>query len=366
MTQAFETAIKASIAQLSHYIDIHKARPNVNFAEHVRQKRMDLASRVSTKKLVYLDTNAWKCIADFREGKSNLTSAMSAFALSLERAAQSGAFVFPIGLPTFFELDSMTSPATRGTLSQLVDDLSQGFCIAPFQDRVGTELHKLRMGDLHTPEGPENFLCSPVELLGIPKVSFPDFIKAHVEEETFNKAFFDTIAELPLSMQLEIAASAPGVKWDNSRNIADLNAGKDGHWSGIENLNTGIFVELKGCIGTWFAEEGITISSREIGIFALNALYHWDQMPSSRALPTLCVLSSLYGLMRFDPQRRYRNGDPNDFMVAASALPIANALFTDRKLANLLSDKRIGFNRFSNCAVVSGFDEMAEYLELQV
>ncbi|MNC53487.1 hypothetical protein D3C75_1029010 [compost metagenome] len=53
-------------------------------------------------------------------------------------------------------------------------------------------------------------------------------------------------------------------------------------------------------------------------------------------------------------------------MVAASALPIANALFTDRKLANLLSDKRIGFNRFSNCAVVSGFDEMAEYLELQV
>jgi hypothetical protein len=85
-------------------------------------------------------------------------------------------------------------------------------------------------------------------------------------------------------------------------------------------------------------------------------------MPESRALPTLHILSSLYGLMRFDSQRRYHDGDPNDFMVAASALPVANALFTDKKLSNLLSDRRIGLSKFSNCKVVSGFDEMAKYL----
>jgi hypothetical protein len=74
----------------------------------------------------------------------------------------------------------------------------------------------------------------------------------------------------------------------------------------------------------------------------------------------------LYGLRRFDPQRRYRDGDPNDFMVAASALPVAEALFTDRKPANLLSDTRIGINQFSNCTVVSGFDGMATYLDEQI
>ena len=50
-------------------------------------------------------------------------------------------------------------------------------------------------------------------------------------------------------------------------------------------------------------------------------------------------------------------------MVAATALPIADAFFTDRKLANLIADKRIGLKQFSNCIVVSGFDRMAEHLE---
>lgn len=67
--------------------------------------------------------------------------------------------------------------------------------------------------------------------------------------------------------------------------------------------------------------------------------------------------------MRFDSQRRYKKGDPSDFMVAATALPIADAFFTDRKLANLIADKRIGLKQFSNCIVVSGFDRMAEHLE---
>jgi hypothetical protein len=362
MSQPLESAIQLTAARLNDFIDLHRGRRGVTLADHVRARRKERSARVTTRELIYLDTNAWKCMADCRQGKPNLTPAMVAFGQNLERAARTDAFVFPIGLPTFFELDSMTHPATRNTVTELVDELSHGFCIAPFQDRVGHELQQLRRNDLKTPDKLEDFLCSPIELLGIPAISLPGFVKEHVDEETFNKAFFDSVSELPFSIQLEVASSAPGAKWDNSRGITDLNAGKAEHQDQVANLNTGIFLELKGCIATWFDQEGIELSSKDVGLYALGAQYHWHQSPTTRALPTLRILSSLYGLMRFDSQRKYRDGDPNDFMVAASALPVARALFTDRKLSNLLSDPRIGLSTVSDCTVVSGFDEMAKYL----
>lgn len=365
MSEVLDSVIKASAARLSHYIEVHRVCPNVTFFEHVRAKRKERAARVSTKKLICLDTNAWKCIADFREKKSGLTPDMNAFGETIEKIAQTGVFVCPISRPTFVELDSMTSSATRDTLRQLVDELSQGFCITPFHDRVGSELRKLRLGDLQTLEAPEEFLCSPVELLGIPTMPLPEFVIVHVDQNTFNKAFYDAMSELPFSIQLDVVASSPGAKWDNSRGTADLNTGKDEHQSEIKDLNTGIFVELKGCIETSFSSEKINLSATDIAFYALSALSHWNQAPSSRALPTLRVLSSLYGLMRFDAKRRYRDGDPNDFMLAASALPVAHALFTDKKLANLLSDSRIGLKNFTECVVVSGFGEMARYLNQQ-
>lgn len=366
MSPSLDSAIRASANRISHYIEVHRGHRQVPLYDHIRKRRSERAARARPLKLIYLDTNAWKCVSDFRRNKENLTPAMKTFGVSIERAVQTGRFAFPIGVPTYFELDSMTDPATRETLTRLVDELSQGFCIPPFPDRVGSELRKLRMGKLDEPEELEDFLCSPIELMGIPTISTLGFLESHVDKETFNKAFFDALSELPFSFQLEVAGTYPGAKWDNSRGIADLNGGKAAHQSEMVNLNTGIFVELKGCIEAWFREEVITISQQEVGLYALQAQYHWHETPASRALPTLRVLSSLYGLMRFDPQRRYQNGDPSDFMVAASALPVADALFTDRKLANLLSDKRIGLDRFSDCTVVSGFESMAMYLEEQL
>ena len=366
MPSSIDSAALASANRISHYIEVHRGHPQVSHYDHIRRRRSERAARANSLKLIYLDTNAWKCVSDFRRNKTSLTPAMKAFGASIERAIQTGRFAFPIGVPTYFELDSMTDPATRETLTPLVDELSQGFCITPFSDRVGSELRKLRMGKMDEPEGLEDFLCSPIELLGIPTISTLGFLESYVGTVTFNKAFCDALSELPFSFQLEVAGTFPGAKWDNSRGIADLNDGKTEHQSEIANLNAGIFVELTGCIAAWFREEGIALSHREIKRYALEAQYHWHEIPDSRAMPTLRVLSSLYGLMRFDPQRRYQNGDPSDFMVAASALPVADALYTDRKLANLLSDNRIGLNRFSDCTVVSGFEGMAAHLEGQL
>jgi hypothetical protein len=366
MSPSLESAIQASAARLGHYIEVHRDHPEVSFVEHVKQRRKDKVTHASSFKLIYLDTLAWKCLADFRLGKSTLTSAMKGFGASIEQAVRTGRFAFPIGVPTYFELASMVDPVTQGMLKILVDELSQGLCITSYHDRVGSELEMLRTNKLGEVEGLEGFLCSPIEMMGIPTISLPAFVKEHVDQITFNKAFFDAQYELPFSIQLEIASNAPGGKWDNSRGIADLNDGKVQHQSEVANLNTGIFLELKGGIEAWFINEDKTLNHQQITLDALNAINLWKHEPASQALPTLRILSSLYGLMRFDPNRRYKNGDPNDFMVAASALPVAHALFTDRKFATLLSDKRIGLDKFLDCTVVSGFEEMSQYLKEQI
>lgn len=289
---SLEPAITASAIRLSHYIEVHRCHPQVSLADHIKRRRRERAVRASSLKLIYLDTNAWKCMSDFRLDKANLTPEMKAFGASIERASKTGKFAFPIGLQTFFELDSMTEPATREMLIQLVDELSQGLCLSPFSDRAGLEMLKLRTDKLGEPEGLEEFLCSPIELIGIPQIIKLGLLETDVDKETFNKALYDTLAELPFSFQYEIAGRSPGEKWDNMRDITGLNDSKSATQSIIVNLNTGIFFELKDCIKAWCRDEAITLSVHEMSLYALQALYHWHETPSSRALPTFRVLSA--------------------------------------------------------------------------
>jgi len=287
---------------------------------------------------------------------------MQDFALATRAALLRDDTIFPIGLATYFELDSMTSENTHNALLNLVDDLSKGYCVASFPERIGMELDQLCAGDFNLQEDRSSFLRSPIELLGIPAASFAPEMAAPIDENTFNKAFFDTISELPSRFNFRSLAQRPGPKWSNSRATAELNNGKQLHQKEVPNLNAGILLELKGCIDAWCIGEQKFLDPKQALQLAVVAMYHWHQVPRTKVLPTMRILSSLYGLMRFDPQRRYQDGDPNDFTVAAAALPVADALLTDRRLAILLSDPRIALDQFTSCTVVSGFEGMAEYI----
>lgn len=208
---------QASAVQLGENIKRHSPTPQVTFAEHLRRVRKERAELIRDKRLIYLDTNAWKCLADHQLNKPRLTPAMSAFATAIGRARQSGKFVFPIGLATFFELDALTNPETRDSIVELVDGLSLGYCIAPFPERIGQELTHAGLANFQDDDDPAEFLRSPIELLGIPEIVPADAGLAIVDRNTFNKAFFDTLVQLPFSLQLEVARTSPTSKWDNSR-----------------------------------------------------------------------------------------------------------------------------------------------------
>src|ERR1700731_1290603 len=104
MTSSLDSAIRTAATRLDHYIDVHTGQSAVSLFDRVQKRRKEIAERAKSFKLIYLDTNAWKCVADYRHNKPNLTTAMKAFGACVERVAQTGKFAFPIGVPTYFEL----------------------------------------------------------------------------------------------------------------------------------------------------------------------------------------------------------------------------------------------------------------------
>jgi hypothetical protein len=362
MTDFLDRIAEIASHRITHLVDVYEGQSDVALHQHIRAKRRERALNAKAFKLVYLDTNAWKCFADFKLGKTELTPQMQYFAAMVERAAASELFAFPIGAPTLLELDAMTDGTTRDSLCQVVDQLSRGMCILPLSERLDTELRQIKTNSYPAQEDWEHFLCSPVELLGIPHV------QAHeawpiMDKLAFDKAFYDALSELPFSVLLEVGRDELEGKWDNFRGIDELNAHKVEQQALAENLNTAIAFELRDVIRTWFNDEGITLSIEDLSCYAIVAMNHWRDNENTKSLPTLRILGSTHGLMRFDPQRKYKQGDLNDFIIAASALPIASAFFTDRKLKNLLADKRIKVRQYSSCDVVGGFEEMGRYLE---
>ncbi|SFL88460.1 hypothetical protein SAMN05421863_100662 [Nitrosomonas communis] len=87
---------------------------------------------------------------------------MIEFARAIEHIRISKMFVFPVGLSSFFELDSMANQDTHESLVKVVDELSQGFCIAPFQEHIGLEIAYLRARNFTEDKNFSNFLFSPI------------------------------------------------------------------------------------------------------------------------------------------------------------------------------------------------------------
>lgn len=361
MSEVLDSLANKAVDRMQQLIDLHEGQSNVSLHDHVRAKRKERAARAKELTLIYLDTNAWKCVADFSVGKAALTEDMKYFSKMMELAEKSGNFAFPISASTLFEMDAMTSGVTRDSICRIADQLSKGLCIIPFTERFDTELRQIKSNEFSVAEGLDAFLCSPIELLGIPEFSADGFWP--VNKLTYDKAFFDILSEMPFSTLLEVTREEQGLKWNNNRGVDEENLRKSKLQDRGLNFKDSIAHELRDLIGGWFRDNNVEMSVQDLNKYVFRAFLHWHENKSTKAMPTLRTLSAIRGLMLFEPQRKFQKGDINDFMIAASALPVASAFFTDRKLKNIIEDKRIAIGQYSDCKVVSGFAEMGRYLE---
>ncbi len=348
-------AKQQAAARLSEFIKIHQQSMNVSFSEHVANRRKELLSVIGNRKVIYLDTNAWKCVSDFKRGNKTLTADMLAFCKSITSEDILQKCVFPIGLSTLFELQSMDDPLTVISFAEFIDEFSSNLCIASQFEIL--EAEKAAFNKSHTlPQGKRQpSLRRPFEIYGIPELNYHRDNLFGIDENTFQKAFYDALSQLSISQQLAFALESDLEKWDNRSGIAEMNIDKIKNYA--PEIKVTALQELRGTI------ESLVETPTELLAYLLSIITHWKAHPKSTHFAFARVHSSLHGLMRVDNNKPYKQGDLTDFFTAATALPEADAFFTDKRLYHIIHDNRIDLSAFVNCKTIFGFKQFAEYLE---
>ncbi|MDQ1815641.1 hypothetical protein RBA41_20295 [Massilia sp. CCM 9210] len=108
----------------------HCAHPEVSYDDYRDNQRGEIRNRIQSKRINYLDTNAWKCLSDSERGKKTLTAGMVDFADTMNSDRVRTNCVFPIGSATIFELQSMDDPESMSA-KQVGRETRPGRLISP-------------------------------------------------------------------------------------------------------------------------------------------------------------------------------------------------------------------------------------------
>lgn len=354
--------LDSELVLASERFTFHRAHSRITYEDYRENQRRAIRDSISAKCVVYLDTNAWKCLSDFERKKSTLTESMIDFAQTMNSGAIRDKFVFPIGAATLFELQSMDDPVSLSTLIELVDRFSMGVGCPPPDEAIRQELALFHAKtDRESGVEPERF-CHPSEIFGIVELYVPDLLPVP-ETLAFKKTMLDIVHSLPISAHLEMAVASDLPQWDNNEGIATMNEGMLAHQHQIKSYADALLVELSGILHR-FVPDGPPIRNfPPAKAHALRAMIHWHDNPQRRQLITARILANLHASVRHLANRKFRKGDIADFTTAQIALPCAHAFFTDKALANLLKEPNIALKQFCSCEVVSGFGNFSAYLK---
>lgn len=201
-----------------------------------------------------------------------------------------------------------------------------------------------------------------MEIAGKITVKIPNLLPA-AETLALKKTQLDVIYALPTSSHLELAAASMHPHWDNREGIDEMNEGMIAHQHELKTYADALFVELTGIMKARVPDGPLFNGLSPQKAHALEAMYHWHENPSSKHLMTVRIQANVHAAVRYIETRKFQKGDIADIHTAAVALPIADAFFTDKRLANLLNEPKIDLKRFCSCEVISGFGNFATYLK---
>jgi hypothetical protein len=112
---------------------------NISLDAHVRSRQLELAKSLERKKAVYLDIKFWIILRDVVTGLRSDPVETELLSLLREGVAE-GRLFCPISDSTFAELLKKADVNSREVTAGLIDELSLGVTLIPYELRPGTEL----------------------------------------------------------------------------------------------------------------------------------------------------------------------------------------------------------------------------------
>lgn len=367
---------------MTNTIDQHRTAPEVTLDQYVRGRQIQLARSIENRTAIYLDTKYWIIGRDVEAGIRTVAAEVELFRL-LRKLIKSGAVVCPISESIFFELIKQVDVDTRRATAQLIDELSLGVTLIPFDLRGNTELSHLIHSLLKTGE------LYPLNHLVWSKLSYVlGFVhpsSTHFDRETelaIQKAFFDHMWSIPLCKVMDSIDGKRPPNISNYDSLAErLNSEIAGHSDELRSFEQAYTAEICGAIDI-FAGTAVDIvcdiAERVIGSSPKRGSANWlayEKMwkkllmeafkkgSIKAALPTMHIHACLHACVRWDKSRKLKANDFLDFHHSSAALAYCDAFFTERPLRAMLTANHIALDKEYGCKVVANVDEGIEFLE---
>jgi hypothetical protein len=361
----------------------HMASPEVSLEQHRRRRVHKLGRRLSCRKAIYLDLRFWIDLRDAaRYGRAgperNLLS-------GLRRAVAEGTAFCPITDSTFLELFKQADPDSRLATAQLIDELSLGITLMPYDVRVGTEIAHY----VHAARTPDR--VDPLRELVWSKLSyvmgFVDPVSMAFDQKTnlaLQKAFFDHMWDNVTLIQVCDKLGDKFVHADPLRfreTTGRVNEQIRVHADSLKSMKTAYRHELVGVLDLYagrlasimahvlppeaghLPEEGTAERAkvdRQCLAFLVGA---FDTEAGRKALRTLHINTTLHAAVRWNKGQSLKANDLFDFHHACAAIAYCDAFFTEGPLRALVCRPDLGLGEQFDCFVSADFAECVAYVE---
>jgi hypothetical protein len=349
---------------------------------YVRAKQLELAATLAERKAVYLDVKFWIILRDVAMGERNAAREKELLLL-LRDLVHRGVIFCPISDTVFIELLKKTDLRRRQVVADLIDEMSLGVSLIPFDMRGNTELAHL----LHAARSPESVY--PLEQLVWTKLAYvmgfsqPQFscpIAAHALE--IQTGFVDHMWTISLREMMDRLGTTTFLCETRFEKLAEnLNAANQQHAAELRSFEQTYQTEVHGMLDVFeestvdiveqmvFAEHGIAPPGdpeqrREHGRQLHNLLFAALQRTETRqTLRSLHIVAMLFAYVRWNAGQRLRANDFHDYYHAAGALGYCDAFFTERSLRASITAAHMALDKQFQCNVSVSTDEAIVYLK---
>jgi hypothetical protein len=277
-----------------------------------------------------------------------------------------------------------TDPQSRSITCKIVDDLSQKVILEPSPLLLDIELTHLVSSFLSGKENNYNLnqlvWGNAGNILGqsIPRNSAFD----HITENAIQKTYLDMMNELSFSEIAQVYTPLGDYQdfCDTPEHARERTIETNNHRSDFNTFQEvyeielyGLLDEIKDGISSVFEylykkKTGGDISQEErndtksIKQFINMIVYAYKHGKLNVEFPQLHIGSSIHATVRYK-NMPFKKGDFYDFFHASSAIPYCNYFFTEKKLANILTQKPLNLDKTYGCIILHREEDILEELK---
>lgn len=360
--------------EMAALLDRHRARPEIEFAQHLAVLEEEVAREALSKKRVYLDLKYWIYLRDADLGKPQRPIHVRLLEV-MQKEVLDGRIVCPVTEATFFELFRQGNPERRLQTVRMIDRLCRGVVIKDSGARFGCEIRDFFDAAIRRKELPakasRGVWVRPYSFLGTPQVKG----WGAALDLAINKAFLSYMWTRSLEDLLADTGVPDASSDDELRGTAERITQSSAKYSSQMRSFEKVFVdEVGGLIqlhrneicfafrpyaGAMLEATGaVEVDPSSLDKHGLDLAFSAAASPNSnRALPFIRILAGLHAFIRWQRQRSFKFQDFFDLRHAVAAIPYCDVFLTEKFLKTACTSDLLDFGTVYGTRIVSEEEE---------